>query len=75
MSKLTTEESCWRVACVAPHTTTNTGTTHKENRKHSKTILHEAVFDERDWNILSTGKSKNFIEFISTKMHWKYNQM
>ena len=48
MSKLTTEESCRRVACVAPHTTTNTGTTHKENRKHSKTILHEAVFDERD---------------------------
>ena len=73
MSKLTpAEESCWRVACVAPHTTTNTGTTHKENRKYSKTILHEAVFDEYT---LSTGKSKNFIEFFSTKMHWKYNQM
>ena len=28
MSKLTTEESCWRVACVAPHTTTNTATLH-----------------------------------------------
>ena len=72
MSKLTTEESCWRVACVAPHSTTNTGTTHKENRKHSKTIHDEAVFDEYT---LSTGKSKIFIEFFSTKMHWKYNQM
>ena len=50
MSKLTTEESCWKVACVAPHSTTNTATLHKENREHSKTILHEAVFDERDWN-------------------------